>query len=128
MKILFLSIVAFDITRNGIYTDLMKCFKEKGHDIYVVSPRERKYGKNTEYVSVEGINILNVKIGNMTKVNIIEKGLSTLFIEYQYLNAINKYLKNINFDIVIYSTPPITFAKIIKNIKKRYNAKSYLLL
>ena len=54
--------------------------------------------------------------------------MGTLAIEYQYLFAIKKYFKNVKFDIVIYSTPPITFTKVIDFIKKRDSAFSYLLL
>ena len=42
--------------------------------------------------------------------------------------AIQKYWKNIRFNLILYSTPPITFNRIIASLKKRYNAKSYLLL
>ena len=65
---------------------------------------------------------------NIQKTNLIEKGLATLSIEYQYLFAVKKYFSKINFDIIIYSTPPITFSKVIDFVKKRDNAISLLLL
>ena len=49
-------------------------------------------------------------------------------IEQQYLLAIKKHLNGSCFDLVLYSTPPITFAKVIQYIKKRDNAYAYLLL
>lgn len=49
-------------------------------------------------------------------------------IEKIFLNAIKKYLSNIKFDLVLYATPPITFANVVEFIKKRDNAKTYLLL
>ena len=42
--------------------------------------------------------------------------------------AIKKYFADVKFDLVLYSTPPITFAGVVSYIKKRDNAKSYLLL
>ena len=51
-----------------------------------------------------------------------------MVIEYQYLFAIKKYFKEVKFDIIVYSTPPITFSKVINYIKKRDSAFSYLLL
>ena len=42
--------------------------------MYVVSPRERRYKKRTEFSNEEGINILRIKTGNITKINLIEKG------------------------------------------------------
>jgi hypothetical protein len=40
-------------------------------------------------------------------------------IERQFLNAVKKYFSEIKFDLVLYSTPPITFSKVIEYVKKR---------
>ena len=58
----------------------------------------------------------------------IEKGLSYVLLERQFANGIRKYLKGIRFDVVLYSTPPITLAKAVEFVKKRDGAKSYLML
>lgn len=129
MNILFLSIGRLNnIEDRGLYTDLLRYFRDKGHNIYVVSQRERRLKKPTEYTKENGVRFLRVKIGNITKTNLIEKGISTLRIESVFLNAIKKYLKNVKFDLVIYTTPPITFERVIGYIKRRDNAKTYLLL
>lgn len=129
MNILFLSIGRLNnINDQGIYTDLLRQFRNNGHEVYVVSSREKRLNKPTEYVNENGVYFLRVKIGNITKTNIVEKGISTVMIENLYLRAIKKYIMNISFDLIIYSTPPITFSKIIQYVKKRDNAKSYLLL
>ncbi|AIY06294.1 hypothetical protein Plano_2329 [Planococcus sp. PAMC 21323] len=129
MNILFLSIGKLNnIEDRGLYTDLLREFRDNGHQMYIVSPREKRVNKPTEFISENGVNFLKVKIGNITKVNNLEKGISTLCIESLFLKAIKKYFKNIKFDLIIYSTPPITFEKVIGYIKKRDNAKSYLLL
>ncbi|MFC4354207.1 glycosyltransferase family 4 protein [Chryseomicrobium palamuruense] len=129
MNILFLSIGRLnDLEFRGIYTDLLRQFRDKGHKVYVVSPREKRLNKPTEYVNENGVQFLRVRIGNITKTNVIEKGISTIMIESLFLKAIKKHIKDIKFDLVIYSTPPITFGKVIGYVKKRDNAKSYLLL
>ena len=46
----------------------------------------------------------------------------------QYLRAINKYWRYVKFDLILYSTPPITFNKVICTLKKRWQAKTYLML
>jgi glycosyltransferase involved in cell wall biosynthesis len=96
--------------------------------IYVVTALERRNKKKTFLESKSGLNILRVRTGNIKKVNLIEKGITTITIEYEFLAAIKKYFNNVKFDLVLYSTPPITFVKVIKMIKKRDGAKSYLLL
>ena len=129
MNILFLTIGGFDnIDEHGIYPDLLREFRNRGHNVYFASPYQKREGKETSFKEVNGAYALHVKIGNITKCGMIEKGISTLRIEGQYKKAIKKYLKDVKFDLVMYSTPPITFAKVIKYIKKRDNAKSYLLL
>jgi len=129
MNILFLTIVRIkNIAEKGIYTDLIRKFRDEGHNVYIVSPSERRYNEKTKLFECDGEHILNVKTLNLQKTNLIEKGIGTLMIEGQYLLAIKKHLPSIKFDLVLYSTPPITFTKVIEYIKKRNNAKSYLLL
>ena len=129
MNILFLSIGRLNnINDKGLYTDLLREFRNNGHKVFVISPREKKLNLPTEHSVENGVNFLRVKIGNITKVNLIEKGISTIMIEGLFLRGLKKYYKNIRFDLVLYSTPPITFEKVIKYVKKRDGANSYLLL
>jgi glycosyltransferase involved in cell wall biosynthesis len=129
MNILFLTLVKIEnIEERGIYTDLLRKFRKEGHKVSVVSPSERRENKQTQLVEELGVNILNVRTFNLQKTNIIEKGIGTLAIEFQYLKAIKKHFSNIKFDLILYSTPPITFSKVIDYVKKRDNAYSYLLL
>lgn len=129
MNILFLTTGRMDgIEQHALYTDLLRQFRDHGHSVYCVSAFEKRMGKETEFTEDHGAHLLHVKIGNLTKTNLIEKGMSTLAIEGQYLNAIKKYLSDVKFDLILYSTPPITFAKVIEYVKKRDGAKTYLLL
>ena len=113
---------------RGIYTDLLRKFYEEGHDVYAVCPLERREKKKTEIRKEKQGTLLNVQTLNLQKTNIVEKGFGTLAMEYQFLAAIKKHFSDVKFDVVIYSTPPITFSKVINFIKKRDNAYSYLLL
>ncbi len=118
-----------DISRRAVYTDLMRKFRDEGHCIYIVSPRERSFGQQTELVEVDGVHILGVKTLNLQKTSIIEKGVGQILVEGQYKRAIKKYLNGIDFELILYSTPPITFPKVIAFLKKRNpQAKTYLLL
>jgi glycosyltransferase involved in cell wall biosynthesis len=129
MNILFLTLVKIKtLDERGIYTDLLRKFRDEGHKVFVVTPSERRDKKSTYLLKEEGANILNVSTFNLQKTNIIEKGIGTLAIEYQYLKAIKTYFANQKFDLVLYSTPPITFSKVIYFVKKRDNAYCYLLL
>ena len=130
MNILFLTLSRIsDVRNHGIYTDLMRKFRDEGHSVYIVTPYERKFGKNTELFDSDGVTILGVKTLNIQKTTVIEKGIGTILIESQYKSAIKKYFKGIKFDLVLYSTPPITFTKVIKFLKKdNPDIITYLLL
>lgn len=127
MNVLFLTLLNFNsYSENNIYCDLLREFIKNGHNVYCVSPTERRNGVDTNFE--EHDCILKLKIGNTQKTNIIEKGISTILIEPQFIKAVKKYFKDIKFDLVIYSTPPITFVNAVKYVKKRDGAKTYLLL
>ncbi len=128
-NILFITLVKIEnILERGIYTDLIREFLNNGHTITVLSPFERRENKKTSYIKTERLNYLNVKTFNIQKTNLLEKGIGTFAVEFQFLSAIKKYTKDQKFDLLIYSTPPITFYKVIEFLKKRDNCKTYLLL
>ena len=129
-NILFLTMARMtEISRRGIYTDLLRKFQSEGWNIYVVTPHERSLGLPTELKENGGVHFLGVKTLNLQKTNIIEKGVGQLLVESQYKAAIKKYLSDVNFDMVLYSTPPITFPKVIAYLKRQNNkAMTYLLL
>ena len=129
MNVLFLTTGTFhSINEHSCYPDLLRELKNNGHEVYIVSTNERRLGKETEYVDEDGAHLLRVKIGNLTKTNMIEKGISTLMIEGQFKSAIKKYLSDVKFDLILYSTPPITLFSAIEYVKKRDGAETYLLL
>lgn len=130
MNVVFLTLIRFsDIEERGIYQDLMRKFRAEGHKVYIVSPNERRFGLDTSLVEDKGVGMLNVRTLNVQKTNILEKGLGTVLLEMQYKAAIRKYLSGISFDLILYSTPPITFTRAIAYLKKRSPwARTYLLL
>jgi glycosyltransferase involved in cell wall biosynthesis len=129
MKILFLTLAKIDSIENqGIYTDLLRKFRDSGHEVIVVSPIERKFGNSTKLIISDGVMLLNVWTTNVQKTNLVEKGISTLLIEGLYFFAIKKYVDYRDVDLILYSTPPITFTNLIKWLKNKSNAVTYLLL
>lgn len=129
MNILFLTLVSINsLEERGIYEDLLRKFVREGHVVTIITPVERRRKIESNIRHFKGYSILQVRTLNIQKTNIVEKGIGTLSIEFQYLRAIEKHLSNINFDLVLYSTPPITFTKVISFIKTKNKVYSYLLL
>jgi glycosyltransferase involved in cell wall biosynthesis len=129
MKILFLTLARIEsIEVQGIYQDLLRKFRDNGHKLFIVSPTERKFGNKTNFFTENSVSILNVWTTNIQKTNKLEKGITTILLEYFYYKAIKKHLNYKDIDLILYTTPPITFTNLIKKIKKESNAKTYLLL
>lgn len=131
MNILFLTMSSGvqNIEANGIYTDLMRKFRDEGHEVYIIYPRERKLGLPTELKVENHVHSLAVKTLNVTKTNVIEKGIGQLLLESQFKAALKRYFADVKFDLILYSTPPITLTKVIQYAKKRNpNAIAYLML
>lgn len=129
MNVIFLTMSTRNIADRGIYSDLLRKFLAEGHKVYIVSPRERRQGLPTELFVQNGAHVLGVKTLNLQKTSVIEKGIGQILVENQYRRAIKKHLWGIKLDLILYSTPPITFPKVISFLK-RHNpeAKTYLLL
>lgn len=129
MNILFLTVGNIDnLNSNGLYIDLINELRSNKNKVYIMAPNEKKNKKDTYIEKHESAEILRVKTGNLTKTNFIEKGISTILIETQFISAIKKYYTSIKFDLVIYTTPPVTFARVVSYVKKRDNCMSYLIL
>jgi len=129
MNILFLTLIDFNsIKTHNLYTDLLREFVKHGHEVYAVSPVEAHKNIGTHVINEEHVTILKQRIGNIQKTNLFEKGIATITLESKIVDGIKKYFSDVKFDLVLYSTPPITLVKAIEYVKKRNNAKTYLLL
>lgn len=135
MNILFMTLGDIrSVDGHDIYSDLIREFARNGHDVYVASPVERRHGMASQMIENQQdelhshVHILKIKTGNIQKTNVIEKGISTVLLEYQLEAGIRKHFKHVHFDLVLYSTPPITLVRPIRYIKRRDHARTYLML
>ena len=125
MKILFMCLGTFDdLGQSSVHIDLLKRLAE-GHDVWLACKHE---GKPTELTEEYGVHVLRVRTGELKKTGLLRKGINMVMVEPQFRKAIRKYLKGVRFDLVLYTTPPITFASAVKYVKKRDGARTYLML
>lgn len=116
-------------SESNLYSDLMEEFVENGHEVYVVCSIEKRYGKESFLTESNGIKVLRIKTGDITSnPNYIAKGIALLQFQSQLITGIKNNFANILFDLILYSTPPIQYNRIIKYLKKKSNASTYLLL
>jgi len=130
INVLFLTVVKIDhVSEKGIYTDLMRQFLKAGDHVTIICPLERRYKLETRILKDGNLTIIQVKTLNFQKASLLEKGIATLIMDSIFLKAAKKSLKYISkYDLVLYSTPPITFSRTVGYIKKKCQALSYLLL
>lgn len=130
MKVLFLTMSRItSLEERGIYTDLMRKFRSEGHELYIVAPLERRFGVSTHLSTCDGVFILGVQTLNVQKTNVVEKGLGQFSIEFLYKRAIKKHFADVQFNLILYSTPPITLVGVVKYVRRICpGAVSYLLL
>ncbi len=128
MKILFLSLSRFkDYNDSGVYSDLMRAAIDMGHEVFSVLPNNED-DKRYKLIESRGNKILKIHTGQVNgNANFIKKGFNTLLLGGKYKKAIKKFC-NERFDLILYSTPPITIYKAIKYAKKKTGAKTCLLL
>lgn len=130
MNVLFLTIGDFGNFKAGsVHIDLVKEIAQKGHHVYVACTNTDSDAKDLSLECQDGVTFLRIKTGAVKKnTNLIKKGISTILLETSYINAIKNRLTDVNFDLVLYHTPPVTFEKVVRFVKDRDGAASYLLL
>ena len=129
MKVLLVTLSNINsIYENGIYQDLAREFISNGHHVDIMCPTERKHKKKTHKIIENGCNIIKVWTLNTQRTNFFEKTVSLLLLNNLFTKAYFSFLNQNTYDVIINSTPPITFNKFLRKIKSLNNAFVYLLL
>ncbi|MCM4164773.1 MULTISPECIES: glycosyltransferase family 4 protein [unclassified Arenibacter] len=127
MRVIFLGLAVPNMNEyHNMFTELVVEFRNNGHDIMVVAPTydETVFGMQIE----DGIPTLRVPTLELFGVGKIQKGLATLLLPYQYKRALKKANIDLNFDLVMMPTPPITLVNVASWLKRKYGSKMYLIL
>lgn len=128
MNILYLSAVPFKIDKNpSIYTDLIQELDNFGDQITVVSIDSSLKPFQIKEVREKNIDLIYIGSFQLYNVNIFRKGLSVLSLPFFMRRAVKK-LDLKKYELILYETPPITWAGIVKEIKKKNKIKSFLML
>lgn len=128
MKILYLTISYPGEGNRNLYTDLVEELKKAGHDVTVVMAEESNKIDKSKLRFENNIEVLRVRVGNQFGVGLVEKGITTLKVKPLLKKAIDSYLAEREYDLILYSTPPVTLADLVVYCKNKYKAKSYLML
>lgn len=127
MKVIFLAL-AFPKMNNTkyLYFGLITEFHENGHDVTVVAPA---YDPDITGVQIEnGINVIRVKTLPLFNVGMIKKGIANIMLPHQYKKAIKRHNLELDYDLILMPTPPISLYGVAAWLKKKSGAKTYLIL
>jgi len=124
---LFLMFVFPDINKSfNMYTTIVEEFVRNGHNVFVIAPASA--GEKTRLNVEKGIKVLRVKTLPLKNIPVWRKGISNLLLPWQFKRAYNQYGQNVDYDLIVISTPPITLADLASELKKKYQARVYLIL
>lgn len=130
MKILFVTVAPIGgAADSGVYTDLLREFRDRDCEVYVVCPAEPGGRWQPGFTSEDGIGVLRVRTGGVTKVrSMLQRGVSTVLMEYRFIAGIRRYFSKVRFDLVICVAPPVNLDLVVRFVKSRDSCSSYLLL
>lgn len=116
-----------DLNENSLYVDLYRELS-KANKVDILSYSSNKKERFKKYNVNNNAVIHKVYSSEIFRVNKIKKALNLLKLNKSFKKVVKKQLKNKKYDLVLYSTPPITLNSTIRFVKKYYKAKTYLLL
>jgi len=115
-------------TTSSLAKDLTLRFAEH-NNIYIVTPREKKHGLDTELQSYDNTQILRVKTGDLfDTVTRFNKLITTFTMPRKLLTSIKEHWKEIKFDLIITQTPYTSNALLINGLKSYYSCPALLIL
>ena len=116
----------FDFSSSTIYLDLVMALKDRGHRVMIISCTSEE--RESYFEERDSISTGYVRVPDQFSSGKIKKGLIQLLLGRKMLKGVKKYFWNEKVDIIIYPTPPVTLAGILKPLKDHFKAVNYLML
>ncbi|MBR3412740.1 MAG: glycosyltransferase family 4 protein [Bacteroidales bacterium] len=122
MDILFFSLGS---AKSSLYGGLAKYCSEKGHTVTMISPSRDGFSDNM----VDGVRCITFKALPLSGGSSLRKGVANLLLPFQSRRVFKRFFNHKNVDLVLSSTPPVSFYLPIEYIRKQNpQAKHYLIL
>ena len=129
MNILYITTV-FPRPDDGatIYTDLACSLSKRGHSLTVVVADGKDRLVKSRFFQERGLEVLRIRTGNLYNVGLIKKGIANLLLGWRMKTGIARFLKNRQFGLILYETPPLSVCRAVAYAKKRFHAHTFLML
>ena len=99
----------------------------RGHEVAVATPDFRIKSKYEEE-KIDGVQVYRFKSPNVKHESKIKRALNETVLSFNAYKNLRPVFNSIQFDKIISYSPSIFFGPLIKKLKKKWNAKSYLIL
>jgi len=107
--------------------DLAVEFGIRGHRVYVITPGMNLTGKNRTY-NLEGINVLSFRSGGIKGAGRVRRAINEMLLPIRAWQNLNAALGTLKCELIVYYSPTIFWGCLVQKLKKRWNARSYLVL
>lgn len=99
----------------------------RGNNVTVLTPQNNQK-KKMELTVIDSVTVINFKSGKIKNTNKIKRGINESMLSYFAWKSAGKYLTENPQDIILYYSPSIFWSQIVKRLKKKWTAPSYLIL
>ncbi len=101
--------------------------KDNGHDVSVLTPLYSQTEK-PPITNLDGIDIIYFRSGELKNIEKTRRAINETLLSFNAWQTVKRYLKTNSCDGIVYYSPSIFWAPLVKYVKKRCNCKSYLVL
>ncbi|WP_331774343.1 glycosyltransferase family 4 protein [Sulfurospirillum sp. 1612] len=102
-------------------------FINQGHEVTVITPSP-ELNKNTEITKLDDVTVCRFKSGAIKNVGKIKRAINETLLSYYAWKNFKSYFEDNRHDMIVYYSPSIFWSGLVKQLKKTWDAPSYLIL
>lgn len=117
-----------DSTRVGakMMHDLCVEFIRRGYEVTVISPQS--FSKKVQVMTVDGVQLRRFPSGQVKNVSKLKRAINESILSWRAWYSDKDFFRSTRHDLIIYYSPCIFWAPLIRRLKKIWGVKSYLVL
>ncbi|HEV2386502.1 MAG TPA: glycosyltransferase family 4 protein [Candidatus Acidoferrales bacterium] len=129
MRILLLTDCYLPSTQSGAKQihDLGAEFLQQGHQVTVLAPSDL-VSRPLEVASEDGLRVVRVRTGKIKRASRILRALQEARLSGKLRKGAERFLCGNPCDLVIFYSPTIFFAQLVRELKARWGCPAYLIL
>lgn len=102
-------------------------FRIKGHQVSVLTPQPSLKNKK-EISNIDGVKVIYFRSGPLKNTPFIKRAINEYLLSQRAIKNLSWDRDVPNVDIIVYYSPSIFWSYLVHFLKKKYNARSYLIL